>query len=344
MKQESMPPPLPPEWPVLARYLAGESPPEEASQVRRWLAEDPSRAGALQELDQVTRAGLPAQRSVDVEAALRRVKTRFGEAEVIALPVRRRWPVTALAIAAGLALLVSGALLWRTLPWSRAAVPATTYATGIGRTDSVALPDGSTAVVGPHSRLTILAGYGAEGRGRTVELEGEAFFDVVHDVSRPFRVRAGRVVVQDLGTRFSVRSDAEGVRVVVESGSVRVEGNVRAAVRRIDLRAGQAITWRGNSVPPQLHLSTDQDLAWLKGQLSFDNASLLRVREDLRRWYGLELVLADSALASRHVTARFAGEPVEQVLRTLALSLGATVERRGDSAIVRPSAPPGRRP
>ena len=120
---------------------------------------------------------------MDVEAALRQVKTRFGEPAVVSLPVRRRWQPVALAIAAGLALLVSGALIWRSLQWSGAAAPATTYSTGVGRTDSLALPDGSAAILGANSRLTMLAGYGDAGRGRTVELEGEAFFDVAQTLA-----------------------------------------------------------------------------------------------------------------------------------------------------------------
>jgi ferric-dicitrate binding protein FerR (iron transport regulator) len=42
-------------------------------------------------------------------------------------------------------------------------------------------------------------------------------------------------------------------------------------------------------------------------------------------------------LANRHVTASFSGEPIDQVLKILALTLGARVDRQGDSAIVTPT-------
>jgi transmembrane sensor len=76
-------------------------------------------------------------------------------------------------------------------------------------------------------------------------------------------------------------------------------------------------------------VSTDDDLAWTRGRLVFTDASLAQVRADLRRWYGIELEIADSGLASRHLTASFAGETVPQVLDVIALALGATIERRG---------------
>jgi transmembrane sensor len=86
-------------------------------------------------------------------------------------------------------------------------------------------------------------------------------------------------------------------------------------------------------------------VAWLRGQLVFDNAPLSRVRDDLRRWYGLELVVPDSNLLARHVSAQFKpAESAAQVLRVLELALGASIERRGDTAVVRPAPPRSNRP
>ncbi|MGH7711842.1 MAG: TonB-dependent receptor domain-containing protein [Gemmatimonadaceae bacterium] len=66
----------------------------------------------------------------------------------------------------------------------------------------------------------------------------------------------------------------------------------------------------------------------------FREAPLSTVRAELRRWYGVELRIADATLAGRHLTAEFSGEPVDQVQRAIAPSLGAELERRGDTAIV----------
>ena len=123
-----------------------------------------------------------------------------------------------------------------------------------------------------------------------------------------------------------------------------IQDTVKRPARRVTLKAGEAATIRANQSLPAPSPRTESDVAWLRGQLVFDNAPLSRVRDDLRRWYGLELVLTDSSLQSRHVSARFAGDSPAQVLRVLELALGATIERRGDSAIVRiaPSSRPAR--
>lgn len=316
MKQQT----APPSWTTLSRFFSGDATPDEAGAVRQWL-EATSDAGP-----------------VDVEAALTRVKTRVGEASVVPLPARRRWPHLVLRLAAALALVAGASLVWR-LTRGPSVVPADarTYTTNVGQTDSLNLPDGSLAILGPVSRLVVNAGYG---RGaRIVQVEGVAWFDVTHDDARPFRVRAGGAEIEDLGTRFGVTTMGDEVRVVVESGSVAIQDTVKRPGRRVTLKAGEAATLRANQSLPAPSARTESDVAWLRGRLVFDNAPLSRVRDDLRRWYGLELVLSDSSLLTRHVSARFAGESSAQVLRVLGLALGAAIERRGDTAIVRPSRP-----
>lgn len=309
-----------PNWTTLSRFFSGEATPEETGAVRQWL-EVNSDAGP-----------------VDVEAALTRVKSRLAEAVVVPLPEPRRGLPVALRWAAALALVAGAGLVWRlTRTSTELPTAAATYTTNVGQTDSLTLSDGTVAILGPVSRLAVSAGYG-DG-ARTVELEGVAWFDVTHDNTRPFRVKAGSAEIEDLGTRFGVTATGDEVRVVVESGSVAIQDTVKRSARRVTLKAGEAATLRANQSLPTPSARTESDIAWLSGHVVFDNAPLARVRDDLRRWYGLELVLADSSLLARHVSARFAGESSAQVLRVLELALGAVIERRGDTAVVRSAAP-----
>jgi ferric-dicitrate binding protein FerR (iron transport regulator) len=60
------------------------------------------------------------------------------------------------------------------------------------------------------------------------------------------------------------------------------------------------------------------------------------VAGEIHRWYGVTLHIDDRSLLNRHVTASFAGEPIDQVLKILGLTLGARVDLEGDSAFVTP--------
>ena len=102
------------------------------------------------------------------------------------------------------------------------------YATAAGEREAVTLVDGTRVTLAPTSRLQLPADYGQAGREMT--LEGEALFEVMHNAAHPFRVRSGRVVTEDIGTRFAVRAWDNGaaVQVAVVEGRVGVRP-VRAA-------------------------------------------------------------------------------------------------------------------
>ena len=57
----------------------------------------------------------------------------------------------------------------------------------------------------------------------------------------------------------------------------------------------------------------------------FRNAPISEVAADLRRWYGVELRVTDSALLKRHYTGVFGSESPNRVVERIALSLGADI-------------------
>src|SRR4030095_3061091 len=72
------------DWEAIARYFAGESTPDEAAAVRRWLEANPAEAAALRSLNDATALLASATPpGLDVEAALKRVSERRGSADVI---------------------------------------------------------------------------------------------------------------------------------------------------------------------------------------------------------------------------------------------------------------------
>jgi transmembrane sensor len=317
--------PASPDWEKIGRYLAGESSPDEAAAVRRWLEENRADAELIGALDGAARQAASPQVNVDV--ALRRVKARAKEG------ARK----TALTFGGFAAIAAAAALAAVLLPWrtilnrddAPAALPTrVAFATSVGQTDSLRLPDSSFAVVGPDSRIV----YTSTADARMVQLQGQAFFRVEHEARRTFSVRAGATTIRDIGTAFSVQTDrAEPVRVVVTEGAVVVIG-VDSAI----LRAGDvAVVSTSGTVDARRGGATADDLAWTRGRLVFRDTPLADVATDLRRWYGVKIQVTDSSLLRRHFTGSFAGEPIGRVLDVLALAIPMRVERRGDTAFVR---------
>lgn len=339
-----------PDWEVLARFLAGESPPEEAGAVRAWLAGNPARHDVLRALDSTLDRVAAPPAELDVEAALRRVHARMDVPETPVIPLRppvrvaepaprRAMPAAWLRAAAAVVLLIGAWFAWQAF---RAGPAPVAYTTGVGQRDSVRLPDGTTVILGPASRLTLAPGYG--GRAREVELRGEALFHVPHDEARPFTVRAGGAWVRDIGTTFAVQADsAAGVRVVVTAGAVALRATEQAGDDELVLRQGDRGVLAGGRMTAQRASATADDVAWTRGRLVFRDAPFPRVAADLRRWYGVQLRAGDAEVAGRQLTASFQDEPPGDVLRVVALALGADVEMRGDTAVLRNAAPGARR-
>jgi transmembrane sensor len=235
------------------------------------------------------------------------------------------------AVAAGLAA-VATLTQFRT---GSAPTASREYVTAVGQRDSVRLPDGTTVMLAPGSRLTVAAEFGRE--RREVMLEGAAYFDVRHDASRPFLVRTASADIRDLGTAFAVKTAEAGeVTVDVTHGIVALRALDDSATAA-ELHAGDRGVLARAAVTVRRGTVTAADVAWTRGELSYRDASLAEVRADLRRWYGIDLRVTDSTMAARTFTASFRGDSAAAVVRVLALALGAEVTQRGDTVTLQPS-------
>jgi len=326
----------------IARFVAGRASAEEEGRVREWIAADPERQRYIEGLTRTWRLGELPLRRWDAGTAWKDLAARRARPPAVArpqlpmpTPLRRSlgWPSR---IAAVLVLAMAGGLLWRALP-KHESPPAITqaheYATRPGQRAELRLADGTRVLLNVDSRIRVPAEF-----GRTVSLEGEAFFDVHHDPEHPFRVRTARGVAEDLGTEFVVSAypESRGMQVAVVSGAV--------ALRRgtsVDSAAPLRLT-RGDLAlldSARVDVRRDIDLApyvgWTTGSLVFEGVPLSVALPRIERWYDVEIRLADSSLASRRLTATFHDTPLAHVLELLALSFHLRVEQHGRSITLR---------
>lgn len=326
------------DWEALARYLAGTSDPAERSRLERELASDPARAAFVRAMRDVLHPDASVVVTApEVEAALRSVLARRDRRGIV-LPFQR--PRRGMALrAAAVIIAAAGALVWWRAVTSRAPgaerqlatgpAAAGQIVTGIGEVDSVRLADGTRAVLGPRSTLTIPADYGT--RSRALELRGEGYFDVRHDPSRPFIVRTAAGALADVGTQFAVQSsDSAELRVAVLDGVVAVQpahagraDTLRAHDRGVLSANGVLLVERGTAGP--------EDVAWMGRRIVLRDASVAVVGAELARWYGLDLRVADSTLRDRRITATFERASRDDVAHLLAAILGGSARLSGDT-------------
>lgn len=163
-----------------------------------------------------------------------------------------------------------------------------TLVTPRGSEYSLTLADGTQVWLNAASRLRFFTS--DRGRERRVWLEGEAYFEVAHDVRRPFIVESGGQSIRVLGTRFNINS-YEGDRGVY---TTLVEGSVAIAPltggEGVTLEPGQQAEYsrRNGGAIAVKEVDTSLATAWMSGTFIFAHASVTEIMEQLARWYDVE--------------------------------------------------------
>lgn len=247
------------------------------------------------------------------------------------------------ALAASLvALVLAGGLFLREIPERPSTSQQTqvasrpsgkqSYETAIGGQRKFTLADGTAVTLNTNSRIEVEL----LGNRRDVHLvQGEAYFDVVHDKARPFTVYANRYVVRDIGTAFAVHLLDKGlVNVRVTKGSVEI--SARAAGRAISddakslgiLQAGRDVVFGQKIERSQIvsDAELDQKLAWRQGQLIYSGQPLSEVLADISRYSDIEIEIANPELRDLPVGGAFNINQTDAIFAALENNFGVHAE------------------
>ncbi|MCK3830044.1 FecR family protein [Pseudomonas fluorescens] len=215
------------------------------------------------------------------------------------------------AVAAGVVAIAVGLGLFSGLGQSK--LYSAEFTTRVGEQRQVALPDGS--VMDLNSRSVVAVHYEKGRRG--IELkQGEAMFIVEHDASRPFVVAAGAGQVTVTGTCFDVRRDDDRTRVVVETGTVKVQGRASAQVVTLTAGRGTHVDTQGE-VAAAYAVNPEELTAWRTGKLVFNNASLAEVAREVSRYREQPLRVTTAAVGNLRLTSVFNASDTDALLKAL---------------------------
>lgn len=206
----------------------------------------------------------------------------------------------------------------------------------------IMLPDGTKVWMNAASTLTFPFKF--EGGVRLVSLEGEAYFEVAKDKSKPFKVRSLQQLVQVYGTHFNINSYPEEARVVTTllEGSVGVT-DLKSG-KHLMLKPGQRALLtndnrnaRANADHNALSLEPaqlEEAIAWKEGYFLFEHEELGSIMRKLSRWYNIETQFKNEELQG----VRFAGtvdrfQHLSDVLRMLELTGNVKFKIEGRTVI-----------
>jgi len=207
----------------------------------------------------------------------------------------------------------------------------------------ILLADGTTVWLNGESKLHYENDF--TGATREVTLEGEAFFDVIKQMNRPFIVHTSGIDIKVLGTAFNVKSYPEdkNVETTLYRGMVEVFREKDSLNKHIRLIPNKKLTLPKQAAIDPVQMSEEKqspvkensvgyaitpidstkkeseriETAWVYSRLEFDKEKFEDVAKEMERWYNVTIVFRDEKAKRINVTVKFETETVAQAFEAL---------------------------
>ena len=186
-----------------------------------------------------------------------------------------------------------------------------------GRKSKITLPDGTLVNLNYESQLNFPELF--TGNSRKVELIGEAFFDVAHNDSFPFIVRANGIETQVLGTSFNIKSFADGkeTEISLVTGKVDVKHSKGGEqfINITQLSPGEQLTF--NRISGEMVKGTFNEewiTSWKDGVLLFKDAGFDEFIFRLEKWYGVNFQIYGTPSGNWRINGRYQHEKLSDIL------------------------------
>lgn len=302
---------------LLGKYLAGEASPAEAIQLEAWLAASPANKQLFEKISNIW-SSLSSEEYCsipDKEAFLQEIKNRVSQPSLS--KIFRLKKATAFTKIAASIILIAGAVTLITVLFQKKQAPtmiAITRQTGQNILNDT-LPDGSIAIINNHSLLQYPVQFTGK---REVQLNGEAFFNVTHDASKPFIISAGPVHIKVIGTSFNVRKGTDSIEVVVRTGIVRMYNDKDSLTLKAGKKGIYHISTQRFSIVETFNAN---EVAYATKIFNFENASLKEIASQLQKAYGIKIVITNKDLEACTMSSSFDNKSIEYIFEVLAITL-----------------------
>lgn len=187
--------------------------------------------------------------------------------------------------------------------------------TGKGERVNVTLPDGTSVYINTETKLS----YNPKTfnkKHRQVTFNGEGYFSVSHNAKAPFKVFSEGMKIKVLGTKFNLRARDNQPDIFVDllEGHVSLQSTVSTDFQ--DLFPNESVLFNKNTgVFKVRQMTNKQSIAWIKGDLVFNDLLLSDVVKSIERNYNVKFEISSSKL---NVDDLFTGTlPINNILEVL---------------------------
>lgn len=312
---------------LLIKFLLKETDPEEDAEVQQWLAKDPENRKEFERFELIWNQSkiLESESKADPEMAWERFKQKLPDSRQESRVIPQKLNFSWLKIAAVLFIISTA--------WSVYIMLSNRYDTissgELVRTEI--LPDGSSVTLNKNAVLSFRKDF--KGDSRNVRLEqGEVFFDVSPDKSKPFIIETSDLSILVVGTSFNVKQIKNYTEIIVESGIVQVSMDSQ----QIRLSKGEKIRVKKGDTELVREKSTDKLYQYYRSkQFTASNTPLSRVVEILNEAYQSNIVIEDPAIAALKLNASFKDESLDTILQVIAETFKIRIIAEDDKIILK---------
>ncbi|MEA5006182.1 MAG: DUF4974 domain-containing protein [Rikenellaceae bacterium] len=201
----------------------------------------------------------------------------------------------------------------------------------------IVLPDGSSVWLNSGSRLSYPSKF--EGNSRLVRLDGEGYFEIAKDASRPFIVNGNGMSVKVTGTKFNFKaySDDNRLSATLVEGKVSVGYKDASGQEQVyKMRQGEQSNFNINDMKLEVkEVNTSLYTSWLEGLYFFDSQRLEDIMADLERWYGVKVIFKDDTIRGKILSGKLCREDsAEKMLESFEKLMPGHFKRDGKTVTV----------
>lgn len=191
--------------------------------------------------------------------------------------------------------------------------------TSPGEIAKLTLPDGSKVILNADSKLKYPENFNVT--KRTVYLEGEAYFEVHHNINKPFIVSTGNLTTTDLGTKFNVSAYPEdnAISVSLVEGKIKVSRDENGRTDNlVVLKPEEQILYNKLDNKGTLGIfDSVEAIGWMDKTYKFNNETLSKVLPKLERAFGAKLKFTDKQFLAQKITAKFENSSLQTVIEVI---------------------------
>ncbi len=315
---------------LLVKYLLGESTIDENIKVEQWINADEINQKYYDDFKTIWEESkqLAQSSTIDEEASWQRFRNRIQAVPTQKAKVKSINTFPWIKIAAMIVIITGAALLGYKIFGTKETKMLAVQSQNKVVIDT--LPDRSIITLNKNSSISYPEKF--KGNKREIVLEGEAFFKVTPDKSKPFIIHANDVIVKVVGTSFNIKSTNGNTEVIVESGIVQViRRNKEVELHpeeRVLIKKDDSVLVKENETGTLYNYYRTKEF-------ECDNTPLWKLVEVLNQAYNANIIIQRRELRNLPITTTFNNESLDNILEIIRQTFNISVAKTGSQIILK---------